>query len=96
MEIRHSTPEMAVPTLEIRGLTKYFGGLRSVKAFDLTVRRGDLAGEPKVGLGNGPPASATNFPPTSFGFCGAVGLLSWKKPTHTAVEVATLSHPSVS
>jgi branched-chain amino acid transport system ATP-binding protein len=44
MEIRHSTPEMAVPTLEIRGLTKYFGGLRAVNAFDLTVRRGDLAG----------------------------------------------------
>jgi branched-chain amino acid transport system ATP-binding protein len=44
MEIRHTTPDMVVPTLEIRGLTKYFGGLRAVSAFDLTVRRGDLAG----------------------------------------------------
>jgi branched-chain amino acid transport system ATP-binding protein len=34
----------STPTLEIRGLAKYFGGLRAVNAFDLTVRRGDLAG----------------------------------------------------
>ena len=34
----------STPTLEIRGLAKYFGGLRAVNAFDLTVRRGELAG----------------------------------------------------
>ena len=44
MEMRHTTSEMVVPTLEIRGLTKYFGGLRAVNAFDLAVHRGDLAG----------------------------------------------------
>jgi len=31
-------------TLQIEGLTKHFGGLRAVGNFDLTVRRGDLAG----------------------------------------------------
>ncbi|RPI07303.1 MAG: ABC transporter ATP-binding protein [Zetaproteobacteria bacterium] len=32
------------PTLQIRGLTKQFGGLRAVHNFDLTVDRGELAG----------------------------------------------------
>lgn len=32
------------PTLRIDGLTKQFGGLRAVNNFDLTVRRGELAG----------------------------------------------------
>jgi branched-chain amino acid transport system ATP-binding protein len=32
------------PTLRIQGLTKFFGGLRAVSDFDLTVRRGELAG----------------------------------------------------
>jgi branched-chain amino acid transport system ATP-binding protein len=32
------------PTLEIRELTKFFGGLRAVNNFDLTLRPGDLAG----------------------------------------------------
>ena len=36
--------DASTPTLEIGGLTKYFGGLRAVNAFALTVRRGDLAG----------------------------------------------------
>jgi branched-chain amino acid transport system ATP-binding protein len=34
----------APPTLEINGLTKFFGGLRAVNEFSLTVRHGDLAG----------------------------------------------------
>jgi branched-chain amino acid transport system ATP-binding protein len=34
----------STPTLEIRGLAKYFGGLRAVNAFDLTVGGGELAG----------------------------------------------------
>jgi branched-chain amino acid transport system ATP-binding protein len=40
------TPEAASapPTLEIRGLTKRFGGLRAVSNFDLTVAEGELAG----------------------------------------------------
>jgi branched-chain amino acid transport system ATP-binding protein len=33
-----------IPTLQIQGLTKFFGGLRAVSDFDLTVRRGELAG----------------------------------------------------
>ncbi len=37
-------PESEVPLLEIRGLTKFFGGLRAVSNFDLTVRQGELAG----------------------------------------------------
>ena len=32
------------PMLEVRGLTKFFGGLRAVNEFDLTVQRGELAG----------------------------------------------------
>jgi branched-chain amino acid transport system ATP-binding protein len=35
-------PENA--TLRIQGLTKFFGGLRAVSGFELTVRRGELAG----------------------------------------------------
>jgi branched-chain amino acid transport system ATP-binding protein len=38
------TPDSATPMLAIRGLTKYFGGLRAVSGFDLAVRGGDLAG----------------------------------------------------
>jgi branched-chain amino acid transport system ATP-binding protein len=34
----------AAPVLEIAGLTKFFGGLRAVSDFSLTVRQGDLAG----------------------------------------------------
>jgi branched-chain amino acid transport system ATP-binding protein len=34
----------AAAVLEIAGLTKYFGGLRAVNGFDLTVARGRLAG----------------------------------------------------
>ena len=33
-----------IPTLHIRGLTKFFGGLRAVSEFDLTVGNGELAG----------------------------------------------------
>ncbi len=32
------------PILEVRGLTKYFGGLCAVKNLDLTLQNGDLAG----------------------------------------------------
>jgi branched-chain amino acid transport system ATP-binding protein len=39
-----ATSDPSTPTLEIRGLTKYFGGLRAVSAFDLTVMSGELAG----------------------------------------------------
>ncbi len=39
-----STTDARVPMLEIRGLTKLFGGLRAVSNFDLTVPRGELAG----------------------------------------------------
>src|SRR5512139_1375628 len=38
------TGAAAPPALEIRGLTKFFGGLRAVNEFSLTVRHGDLAG----------------------------------------------------
>ena len=34
----------AAPDLEISGLTKRFGGLRAVNAFDLSVAPGELAG----------------------------------------------------
>ncbi len=34
----------AAPILEIRGLTKHFGGLRAVNNLDLVLRPGDLAG----------------------------------------------------
>jgi branched-chain amino acid transport system ATP-binding protein len=40
MASHHDAP----PTLEIEGLTKYFGGLRAVGDFDLTVQHGELAG----------------------------------------------------
>ncbi len=32
------------PVLEVTGLTKFFGGLRAVYDFNLTIRQGDLAG----------------------------------------------------
>ncbi len=32
------------PVLEVKGLTKFFGGLRAVHDFNLTIRQGDLAG----------------------------------------------------
>ena len=32
------------PILEVTGLTKFFGGLRAVHDFNLTIRQGDLAG----------------------------------------------------
>jgi branched-chain amino acid transport system ATP-binding protein len=38
------TPDSATSMLAIRGLTKYFGGLRAVSGFDLAVKGGDLAG----------------------------------------------------
>lgn len=38
-----STP-MNSPILEVRGLTKFFGGLRAVHDFNLTIHQGDLAG----------------------------------------------------
>lgn len=37
-------PENNVPTLEVKGLTKYFGGLRAVYNLELTINHGDLAG----------------------------------------------------
>ena len=45
----HETPagmaaQPAQPLLEIRNLTKFFGGLRAVSEFELTVNQGDLAG----------------------------------------------------
>ncbi len=33
-----------IPVLDIRGLTKMFGGLKAVNNFDLAVRKGELAG----------------------------------------------------
>lgn len=33
-----------VPTLEVEGLTKFFGGLRAVGNFNMTLHKGDLAG----------------------------------------------------
>jgi branched-chain amino acid transport system ATP-binding protein len=36
--------EQAQPMLEVRSLTKFFGGLRAVNEFDLVVQRGELAG----------------------------------------------------
>lgn len=38
------TSDPETRTLQIRGLTKFFGGLRAVSDFDLTVQRGELAG----------------------------------------------------
>lgn len=34
----------AIPVLEVTGLTKYFGGLRAVHDFEMTIKTGDLAG----------------------------------------------------
>jgi branched-chain amino acid transport system ATP-binding protein len=34
----------AIPVLEVTGLTKYFGGLRAVHNFDMTIKTGELAG----------------------------------------------------
>jgi len=39
-----SLADSPIPTLQIEGLTKRFGGLRAVGNFHLTVNRGDLAG----------------------------------------------------
>jgi len=39
-----ATSTSSVPTLEIKGLTKFFGGLRAVSELDLTVQQGELAG----------------------------------------------------
>lgn len=36
--------EKSVPTLEVKSLTKYFGGLRAVSNLDLVINHGDLAG----------------------------------------------------
>jgi branched-chain amino acid transport system ATP-binding protein len=38
------TRDSDIATLKIRGLTKFFGGLRAVSELDLTVTRGQLAG----------------------------------------------------
>jgi branched-chain amino acid transport system ATP-binding protein len=37
-------PNSNPPILEVAGLTKFFGGLRAVHDFNLTIRKGDLAG----------------------------------------------------
>src|SRR5512134_1748144 len=39
-----ATGATAPPILDIRGLTKFFGGLRAVNEFVLTLQSGDLAG----------------------------------------------------
>jgi branched-chain amino acid transport system ATP-binding protein len=39
-----ATEPTITPVLEIQGLTKFFGGLRAVNEFALTLRSGDLAG----------------------------------------------------
>ena len=39
-----STDDSKDPTLQIQGLTKFFGGLRAVSEFDLTVKVGELVG----------------------------------------------------
>jgi branched-chain amino acid transport system ATP-binding protein len=39
-----NTSEKSVPTLEVKALTKYFGGLRAVSNLELTINHGDLAG----------------------------------------------------
>ncbi len=39
-----STRDSKLATLEVRGLTKFFGGLRAVNDFGLTVKPGELAG----------------------------------------------------
>lgn len=39
-----NTSESKVPTLEVKALTKYFGGLRAVSNLGLTINHGDLAG----------------------------------------------------
>ena len=39
-----STPDARPPILHIQGLTKYFGGLKAVSNFDLTIRERELVG----------------------------------------------------
>ncbi len=39
-----SSPDGLEPVLETRGLTKYFGGLKAVKDFDLAVKPGEMHG----------------------------------------------------
>ncbi len=39
-----STPEAQPPVLHIQALTKYFGGLKAVSNFDLTIRERELVG----------------------------------------------------
>jgi branched-chain amino acid transport system ATP-binding protein len=39
-----NTSNNKTPVLQIEGLTKFFGGLRAVNDFNLTVYEGDLAG----------------------------------------------------
>lgn len=39
-----ATSSLSAPLLEIKGLTKRFGGLRAVSDFTMTVRQGELAG----------------------------------------------------
>ena len=39
-----STPDTRTPVLQVRGLTKYFGGLKAVSDFDLTIREKELVG----------------------------------------------------
>jgi branched-chain amino acid transport system ATP-binding protein len=42
--MRQATGATAPPILDIQGLTKFFGGLRAVNEFSLTLQSGDLAG----------------------------------------------------
>jgi len=39
-----STPDTRPPVLQVQGLTKYFGGLKAVSDFDLTIREKELVG----------------------------------------------------
>ncbi len=39
-----NSSEKSVPTLEVKSLTKYFGGLRAVSNLELVINHGDLAG----------------------------------------------------
>ena len=34
----------STPVLEVKGLTKYFGGLRAVNDFNMTINKGELVG----------------------------------------------------
>lgn len=38
------TKNISLPVLEIEGLTKFFGGLRAVNNFDMTIHEGELVG----------------------------------------------------